>query len=90
MLTYSNGYRTRRGILNVLLRYHRKNMEASNEMILADLRGQYGLDIKYIQYELRKLAADGMIKRRVYPRERRRDTYSLSEKALNSYKEWII
>ena len=65
-------------------------MEASNEMILADLRGQYGLDIKYIQYELRKLAADGMIKRRVYPRERRRDTYSLSEKALNTYKDWII
>lgn len=89
-MTYSNGYRTRRGILNVLLHYHRENTEATNVMILSDLRGRYGMDIKYIGYELRKLAADGLIKRRVYPRERKRDTYSLTDKALNTYKEWII
>lgn len=89
-LIYSNGYKTRRAILNVLLDYHRKQMEATNEMILQDMRGKYGMDISYIQYELKKLTDMGLIKRRIYPRERRRDTYSLTEKGLNSYKDWII
>ena len=87
---YSNGYKTRRAILNVLLDYHRDRMEATNQMILQGIRGKLGIEISYIQYELKKLADEGMINRRIYPRERRRDTYSLSDKALATYKEWII